>query len=237
MSFSWGEARHRFIAFWVIYVDILVGDVEVPCQHHWLAFALEAFQISSEVEVPFVGAILVPFKRRAGVWHVDAHQEKLFKLECNRPPLSVVLRCSDVINHAYGLDLCKNDSTSVPSDRWLAAIPILQILSRKLILEILRDHSLFINFRLLTAQNHRFRLLEKFLNSVLLDDCPDAVHVPRPDRDIFVVCIIPFLDDRKRSLDDNAWSILELLLGLGYVLQKALFVSWSRRLLLLLRLL
>lgn len=84
-----GEACALLVAFGILQVDLLVGDVEVATQHHWLLY-VQLAEVRPKVNVPCF-AVIQAHKASAGIRHVDGHQEEAGKLGCDDTTLLVML--------------------------------------------------------------------------------------------------------------------------------------------------
>lgn len=84
-----GEAGVLLVPFGILQVDLLVGDVEVAAQHHWLLY-VQLAQVCPKVNIPRF-AVIQAHEASAGIRHVGGHEEEAGKLGCDDAALLVVL--------------------------------------------------------------------------------------------------------------------------------------------------
>jgi hypothetical protein len=94
----WSITGNLILALWVKDINLLVSNIQVTCENHWLVLIISKFlEVSLKVPIPLVDSVLESVKAITGVRHICLHENEFVELGGNDPAFSVVFGNSKVV--------------------------------------------------------------------------------------------------------------------------------------------
>ena len=94
----WSISGNLILALWVKDINLLVSNIQVTCENHWLVLIISKFlEVRLKVPIPLVDSVLESVKAITGVRHICFHENEFFELGGNDPAFSVVFGNSKVV--------------------------------------------------------------------------------------------------------------------------------------------
>jgi hypothetical protein len=183
-TFLWSEACNLIFTLWIIYIDVLVCNIKITGYNDRLLLFLSEFvYMCLKVSIPFFNSVVESFQSISGIWHIGFNQYELLELGSNDSALTIVLCDPEIISDREWLNLSENSSPRIASLN-LAAVPILLVVTRYLLVIIHLVHLVKVYLDLIQANDGGVGLLQKFLEVATLYDRIEAIYIPVPDGDI-----------------------------------------------------
>jgi len=94
----WSITGNLILALWVKDINLLVSNIQVTCENHWLVLIISKFlEVRLKVPIPLVDSVLESVKAITGVRHICLHENEFVELGCNDPAFSVMFGNSKVV--------------------------------------------------------------------------------------------------------------------------------------------